>query len=173
MQYIARYPSPLGGITMASDGQSLTGLWFDGQKYFGDTLKPGAKEKSLPVFDRTREWLDVYFSGGEPQFTPPLSYSASPFRSEVWQILLKIPYGKTTTYGHIAKELEKRHGKAVSAQAVGGAVGHNPISIVIPCHRVIGTNGSYTGYAGGIDKKIQLLSLEGSDFTGPLFRLNI
>lgn len=161
MQYTSHYDSPLGGITLASDGTALTGLWFDGQKYFADTLAKEHEEASLPVFDETRRWLDTYFSGIEPGFTPQLRMTASPFRRRVWESLLRIPYGKTTTYNAIAKEIASERGlRSMSAQAVGGAVGHNPISLIIPCHRVVGTNGSLTGYAGGIDKKIKLLQLE-------------
>lgn len=157
------YDSPLGGITLASDGNSITGLWFDGQKHFGDTLDDGHEEKLLPVFEETSRWLDIYFGGGEPGFTPPLAMQASPFRKAVWEILLTIPYGKTMTYGDIAKRIAEQKGIArMSAQAVGGAVGHNPISLIIPCHRVVGTDGSLTGYAGGIDRKVSLLQMEGA-----------
>ena len=161
MKYYYHYESPLGGMTMASDGEHLTGLWFDGQKYFGATLGDAPKETTLPVFEQTARWLDLYFSGEAPDFTPPLSTDATPFRRAVWDILLTIPYGQTITYGDIAKTLAKTHGKAaMSAQAVGGAVGHNPISLIIPCHRVIGADGSLTGYAGGVEKKAKLLELE-------------
>lgn len=161
MQYTDHYDSPMGGMTLASDGEALTGLWFDGQKYFADTLTDEHKEAELPVFDETRRWLDIYFSGIEPSFTPPLHMIASPFRRRVWESLLRIPYGRTTTYYAIAREIATERGlKSMSAQAVGGAVGHNSISLIIPCHRVVGTNGSLTGYAGGIDKKIRLLQLE-------------
>lgn len=162
MEYIHHYHSPLGGITMASDGEVLTGLWFDGQKYFAVTLAKEHEEKMLPVFEETDRWLDIYFQGKEPDFLPPVSFaSGSEFRQEVWKILLSIPYGKTMTYGEIAACIAKKRGLTrMSAQAVGGAVGHNPISIIVPCHRVVGTDGSLTGYAGGIDKKIGLLKLE-------------
>ena len=161
MDYTHHYISPLGGITMASDGEYLTGLWFDGQKYFADTLSVQREEKDLDVFRRTDNWLDIYFSGKEPNFTPPLRMKGTEFRQEVWQILLTIPFGKTMTYGAIAKILADRRGiKSMSAQAVGGAVGHNPISLIVPCHRVIGTNGALTGYAGGLEKKAWLLDME-------------
>lgn len=154
--YIAHYSSPLGSMTLASDGTALIGLWFDGQKYFADTLKEvQTLSPNLPVFDQTRQWLDIYFSGKEPTFTPPLLIQGSPFRKQVWQLLLEIPYGRTMTYGEIAQKLQCK-----SAQAVGGAVGHNPISIIIPCHRVIGADGSLTGYAGGVERKASLLKLE-------------
>lgn len=161
MQYTFNYQSPLGGITAAGDGKHLTGLWFDGQKYFADTLSRDHTEKLLPVFEDTKKWLDIYFTGEEPNFTPPLYLSASPFRMVVWELLKQIPYGKTISYGDIAMKLAEQKGiDKMSAQAVGGAVGHNPISIIVPCHRVVGTNGSLTGYAGGIAKKIALLTLE-------------
>lgn len=161
MYYISKYNSPVGKITLASNGQELTGLWFDGQKYFAANLPEDCEEKDLPIFEKTKEWLNEYFSGKAPDFTPDLSMpKISPFRKRVWEILLSVPFGKTTTYGQIAKEIEAETGKRVSAQAVGGAVGHNVISIIIPCHRVIGSDGRLTGYAGGIDKKIALLKLE-------------
>lgn len=161
MGYIYYYNSPLGRMTMSSDGEALTGLWFDFQKYFGSTLSENEEEKSLPVFDETMRWLDIYFQGKEPGFTPLMRPEGTEFRRAVWEILLTIPYGKTMTYGEISKMIAKQKGIArMSAQAVGGAVGHNPISVIIPCHRVVGTNGNLTGYAGGIDKKIQLLKLE-------------
>ena len=161
MDYTHRYVSPLGGITLASDGEYLTGLWFDGQKYFADTLHAQHEEKDLDVFRRTDKWLDLYFSGTDPDFSPPIRMKGTEFRQEVWQILLSIPFGKTMTYGEIAKILADRRGiKSMSAQAVGGAVGHNPISLIIPCHRVIGTNGALTGYAGGLEKKAWLLDME-------------
>ena len=165
MQYTAHYASPFGPITLASDGTSLVGLWFDGQKYFAATLEDNHKQKSLPVFEEARRWLDLYFSGKEPSFLPPLAPKATPFRKKVWDILLSIPYGQTMTYGEIAKAIAREQSSRMSAQAVGGAVGHNPISIIVPCHRVVGTNGSLTGYADGIDKKVQLLTLEGVDMT--------
>lgn len=159
--YINTYNSPMGGITIASNGEALTGLWFDGQKYFGDTLLKDYEEKELPIFDETKRWIDIYFQGKEPDFTPPIFLDATPFRKAVWDILLTIPYGYTMTYGEIADRIAKQNGIAkMSAQAVGGAVGHNPISLIVPCHRVVGTNGSLTGYAGGIDKKEKLLALE-------------
>ena len=161
MDYTYHYDSPLGRMTMASDGESLTGLWFDGQKYFADTLSPNHKELLLPVFEQTCRWLDAYFCGERPDFTPPLLMRTTPFRSMVWKELLKINYGETTTYGEIAAKIARESGlKQMSAQAVGGAVGHNAISIIIPCHRVVGSNGNLTGYAGGLDKKLWLLEKE-------------
>lgn len=166
MTYIYHYDSPLGGITLASNGTALIGLWFDGQKYFGDTLGEQYEQKELPIFDQTARWLDIYFSGQAPDFTPPLHMQTTAFRKAVWEIMLTIPFGKTMTYGEIAKRIAKQNGLSkMSAQAVGGAVGHNSISIIIPCHRVVGTNGSLTGYAGGIEKKVQLLTLEKADMS--------
>ena len=161
MEYIYHYSSPLGGITIASNGIEITGLWFDGQKYFADTLSKVHEEKALPVFDETKKWLDIYFNGTPPDFTPPLSMNTTPFRKAVWNILLGIPFGKTITYGEISKIIAKQFGiDKMSAQAVGGAVGHNSISLIIPCQRVVGTNGSLTGYAGGLEKKVWLLTME-------------
>lgn len=161
-----RYSSPLGGILLAADEEGLTGLWFEGQKYFASGLSTDAAEGKSTALDAARRWLDVYFSGREPDFTPPLHPSGSAFRQEVWALLCKIPYGQTATYGVLAAQLAAAHGgKTMSAQAVGGAVGHNKISIIIPCHRVVGMNGSLTGYAGGIDKKVRLLELERADMS--------
>lgn len=158
------YASPLGRILIAADEQGLTGLWFDNQKYFADTLPKDAVAQSTSILADAARWLDIYFSGQEPDFLPPLHPTGSEFRKAVWEILLQIPYGQTTTYGEIARQLAEKQGLArMSAQAVGGAVGHNKISIIIPCHRVVGTNGSLTGYAGGIHKKEQLLELERAD----------
>ncbi len=168
MDYIWHYASPLGGITLSSDGAALTGLWFDGQKYFGASLSEERREEELPVFKQASSWLDVYFGGREPAFTPPLRMETTPFRRAVWEILLTIPYGRTMTYGQIADRLLEQTGRRVSAQAVGGAVGHNDISLIIPCHRVVGADGSLTGYAGGVDRKWKLLTLEGAD-TARLF----
>ena len=139
------YDSPLGGILLAADEIGLTGLWFDGEKYFADHLPSEHTERETPILVEVKRWLDIYFAGKEPDFLPPLHPIGSAFRQSVWEILLQIPYGKTTTYGEIARQLaEKRKLPRMSAQAVGGAVGHNEISIIIPCHRVVGTNGSLT-----------------------------
>ena len=166
MDYINHYDSPIGGITLASDGTALTGLWFDDQKYFGDTLTEEYEETDLLAFAKATEWLDIYFSGRNPGFIPPLSMRTTAFRRRVWEIMLEIPFGQTMTYGQIAAQIAKEKGlPQMSAQAVGGAVGHNSISLIIPCHRVVGTDGSLTGYAGGIDKKIALLELEGADMS--------
>ena len=162
MEYFRRYRSPLGGITLAADGEALTGRWFDGQKHFADTLDPEHRKADLEVFDRAVEWLRLYFGGEVPRFTPPLRLKGSLFRRTVWEILLAIPRGRTTTYGEIARTAAARLGvPCISAQAVGGAVGHNPVSLIVPCHRVIGASGSLIGYAGGIDRKKYLLALEG------------
>ncbi len=245
MYYIDHYDSPFGGITLASDGAALNGLWFDGQKYFGDTLPPcGAQSGSdgrrrrgrtafrqkpdplqeedvrrgaICIFDQTKEWLDLYFHGGIPDFMPPLAMfqeqeeaqsfgetsravseakvpekgadraagaavkfdhsdmvflgdkpprftRITPFRQSVWRVLLTIPYGKTMTYGRIAEQLARSSGSEyVSPQAVGGAIGHNPVSVIVPCHRVLSSTGSLTGYAGGVDIKWKLLALEGAE----------
>lgn len=166
MDYTYHYRSSLGGITLSSNGTALTGLWFDGQKYFGDTLPKEYEEKAFPIFDQTIHWLDIYFSGTAPDFTPPLLMKTTPFRKTVWEIMLTIPFGQTMTYGEIADRIAQQKGLTkMSAQAVGGAVGHNSISLIIPCHRVVGTSGSLTGYAGGIDKKVQLLTLEKADIS--------
>ena len=166
MQYTHSYESPLGRMLLASDGAALTGLWFVGQKYYAAALDKQLEEKTLPVFEQTKSWLDIYFSGKKPDFTPPLEPVGSEFRREVWELLLSIPYGRTVTYAELAAAIaERRSLSHMSAQAVGGAVGHNPISIIIPCHRVVGSGGSLTGYAGGIDRKIRLLSLEGADMS--------
>ena len=164
MEYTHRYASPLGGITLASDGNALTGLWFDGQKYFAATLDTEHRETALPVFAEADRWLDLYFSGKAPDFTPPLSMKTTAFRRAVWELLLTIPYGSTMTYGEIAALLAQKRGlPRISARAVGGAVGHNAISLIIPCHRVVGADGSLTGYAGGLDRKRRLLALERGD----------
>ena len=165
MQNSTYYTSPLGRIMLMSDGRSLTGLWFVGQKYFAATSSDKVIEKNdLPVFEKTRSWLDRYFKGDKPQISELiLEPQGSSFRQIVWKILCEIPYGEVVTYGSIAQRIAKQLGKkTMSAQAIGGAIGHNPISIIIPCHRVIGTNGSLTGYAGGVDKKLKLLEHEGA-----------
>ena len=162
MQYTTTYQSPLGEILLAADDIGLTGLWFDGEKFYADSLDPEHEERMVPVFELVKKWLDIYFSGRKPDFMPPVHMIASEFRRQVWKILREIPYGETITYGALAKRIAEEKGlKRMSAQAVGGAVGHNEISIIIPCHRVVGSDGSLTGYAGGIDKKERLLMLEG------------
>lgn len=164
MQYTSHYQSPIGGILLAADDIGLTGLWFEGQKYFALYLDKEHEEKEVPPFEIAKRWLDIYFSGKAPDFTVPLHFTGTDFQNEVWEILYAIPYGQLTTYGEIARQIAAKRGlEHMSAQAVGGAVGHNEISIIVPCHRVIGSNGSLTGYAGGVDKKQALLTLEGVD----------
>ena len=197
MEYNFHYDSPLGGIVLTSDGNALTGLWFDDQTpktlpayngeptahtcetpaaYNGEPAAhtcetpvpscesvPHTREMPVPVFEQTAKWLDIYFRGGIPDFTPPLHLHGTPFRREVWDILRTIPYGRTVSYGDIARQLADRRGiPRMSSQAVGGAVGHNPVSLIVPCHRVIGTGGNLTGYGGGLWRKKELLLLEGS-----------
>lgn len=161
MQYTSRYVSPLGGMLMAADGTGLTGLWFEEQKHFARGLDNENEERELTLFRDVRRWLDAYFSGREPDFMPPLHLIGTAFEREVWAVLRAIPYGETTTYGAIAAQLARQRALAhMSAQAVGGAVGRNPISVIVPCHRVLGADGSLTGYAGGIERKRRLLALE-------------
>lgn len=161
MQYTSHYDSPLGRILLLSDGDALTGLWFEGEKHYSDKIDEEHVREELLIFTHTKRWLDLYFSGIEPDFSPQLKVVGTPFQMAVWNILEKIPYGTTMTYGEVAKQIAQQRGIArMSAQAVGGAVGHNYISILIPCHRVVGTNGSLTGYGGGMDNKVKLLTLE-------------
>ena len=161
MQYTTFYKSPIGRMLLAADDTGLTGLWFEGQKYFARCLGRETEEKEMPVFAEAKRWLDIYFSGKEPDFTPPLHFIGTDFQKEVWDILCTIPYGQTMTYGAIADQIAKKRGlPRMSAQAVGGAVGHNNLSIIVPCHRVVGSDGSLTGYAGGIERKTFLLNLE-------------
>ena len=166
MIFTQHYESPLGGILLAADDTGLTGLWFEGQKYFARTLDAVHQEQETAVLSEARRWLDVYFGGQEPDFTPPLHPAGSAFQQEVWALLRQIPYGETTTYRALAEAVARKRGlRRMSAQAVGGAVGHNPISIIVPCHRVVGSDGSLTGYAGGLERKVQLLRLEGVDMS--------
>ena len=159
-QYRYHYDSPLGRMTLLGEERGLTGLWFDGQRHFPEDSAE-YEERFLPVFGQTVRWLDIYFSGRDPGFTPQLFLEGSSFRREVWDILLTIPYGRTMTYGQIAGIIAEQRGlDRMSAQAVGGAVGHNPVSLIVPCHRVVGAGGSLTGYAGGIGRKARLLTLE-------------
>ena len=175
---VYHYHSPLGGMTLTGDGNAVTGVWFDGQKYYARgqaDLEPEAgaaicnapcEEELAPLLADAKRWLDVYFAGKEPDFDLPLNPTGTDFQKRVWRILCMIPYGKTMTYGQIAAQIAAERGIVrMSAQAVGGAVGHNPLSIIVPCHRVVGTNGSLTGYAGGIDRKVKLLALEQTDMT--------
>lgn len=163
MFYTMRYESPVGDCLLVSDGTHLVGLWLEGQKYYCPLKEPMQEDESNDILRKTREWLDCYFVGEHPEISKlPLRPDGSEFRRQVWEVLMRIPYGEVMTYGEIAKILAgKKHINNMSAQAVGGAVGHNPISIIIPCHRVIGANGSLTGYAGGLEKKRWLLQHEG------------
>lgn len=166
MQYTTTCQSPVGEILLAADDIGLTGLWFEGEKYYALSLDKEHEEKEVPVLTEAKSWLDIYFAGREPDFMPPIHMIGTPFQMEVWELLRKIPYGKTTTYGELARQIARQRGlPRMSAQAAGGAVGHNPISIIIPCHRVVGSNGSLTGYASGIQRKIQLLAHEGVDMS--------
>lgn len=163
MEYTKHLASPLGEILLSSDGEGLTGLWFVGQKYFAAGLPARSEERELPVFERAEAWLETYFGGEIPPAAPRLSPRGTPFQREVWALLRSIPYGQTRSYGELAAELARRRGRErFSAQAVGGAVGHNPISLIIPCHRVLGADGRLTGYAGGLERKEWLLRLEGA-----------
>lgn len=163
MQYTDSCLSPLGEIILAADGANLTGLWFAGQKYF-PLWANGNKRGELEVFCRTRRWLDIYFAGHEPDFTPPIYMEGSPFRKRVWSALREMTYGQTSTYGEIAERAAQKPGaSAASPRAAGGAVAHNPISIIVPCQRVIGYDRRLTGYAGGIDRKLALMKIEGID----------
>lgn len=168
MNYYYIYNSPVGKLTIASNEKSIVGLWLDNQKYYMDVLSDKEyHEKETDVIKLAEKWLDKYFDNKKPEIDElPIEFTGSDFRKQVWKILAEIPYGKVVTYGDIAKQIARQKGiKTMSAQAVGGAVGHNPISIIIPCHRVVGTNGSLTGYAGGVKTKIKLLELEGVDMS--------
>ena len=157
MDLTCHIDSPLGGITLAGRGEALVGLWLDGQRHFAAHLDPHSEAGALPVFDEAARWLDLYFRGRAPGFTPPLDLRGTPFQRRVWRALLDIGYGQTATYGDIARALNLAPG---AARAVGGAVGRNPVSLIVPCHRVVGADGRLTGYAGGVDKKRRLLRLE-------------
>lgn len=163
MFFCTKHSLPVGTVTLASDGERLCGLWLAGQKYYGQSIPGEMQErKALPVFDAAKNWLHRYFAGKRPAASElPLLPIGSPFRQAVWQLLCEIPYGQTITYGEIARQMNR----PLAGQAVGGAVGHNPISIIIPCHRVVGANGSLTGYAGGLEVKTRLLKLEGVDIS--------
>ena len=161
MYYKNYYQSPIGKIFLIAEDNFLIGLYFEAQKYFPQEIFDQIEKKNLVIFYVTKKWLDIYFNGYEPDFLPPLKMIGTDFQIEVWKLLLKIPYGKITTYGELSKVIaDQRNLQRFSAQAIGDAVGKNKISIIIPCHRVIGSDGSLTGYAGGIDKKSRLLNLE-------------
>ena len=166
MYYYYIYNFPIEKLTVASNEENIVGLWLDGQKYYMDILKGKEyQEKETETIKLAKKWLDKYFGKEKPEISElPIELIGSDFRKQIWKILSEIPYGKVITYRDIAKQIAEQKGiKTMSAQAVGGAVGHNPISVIIPCHRVVGTNGSLTGYAGGIKNKIKLLELEGVD----------
>lgn len=162
--FLMKRPTPLGEILLSSDGNNLTGLWFTGQKYFATNIGNNPDyNKNLLVFKQANNWLDTYFAKNDPKaINIPLAFHGTDFQKNVWHILQEIPYGATCTYGDIADKIYADRGRKTAARAVGNAVGQNPISIIVPCHRVIGANGTLTGYAGGIDKKQYLLRLEGS-----------
>ena len=164
MVYSKKYQSPLGEIILNSDGENLTAVCFKDVKDYGRYITE-SEEKNLPIFEETIKWLDIYFQGKDPGFIPKYQrYDMTSFRQDIIDEMLKIPYGQVVTYNDISKAVAKKRGlKRMSAQAVGGAVGWNPICIIIPCHRVVGTNGSLTGYGGGITNKVKLLELEGVD----------
>ncbi|MDR2128899.1 MAG: methylated-DNA--[protein]-cysteine S-methyltransferase [Burkholderiaceae bacterium] len=168
MVYTTQYGSPIGQLWLASDGERLIGLWMEGQKYFGASA-PGVwvPKDDLPVFAQIKAWLDDYFAGGRPALSGlPLALHGSAFRKMVWAVLCEIAYGQTTTYGQIAqavaRRMKRRGDGGMLSRAVGGAVGHNPVSIIVPCHRVLGSDGGLTGYAGGLERKVHLLALEGA-----------
>lgn len=163
MNYISRCPTPLGELLLASDGECLTGAWFSGQKYYARGLSPDAREADLPIFQEAQRWLNAYFSGRDPGPLPPIRLTGTEFQAAVWALLQQIPQGETRTYGQLAAALARQRGlPSMSAQAVGGAVGRNPLSVFVPCHRVVGADGSLTGYAGGMERKRALLILEGA-----------
>lgn len=163
MDYLLTMDSPVGPVTVASDDEAIIGLWLEGQKYFEATLEAAEERPDLPVLAEARAWLERYFAGDDPGALPPVSPRGTAFQQRVWAQLAEIPYGQLTTYGQIARHLEEQTGARTSARAVGSAVGRNPISIILPCHRVVGSTGSLTGYAGGLQKKIALLRIEGVD----------
>lgn len=158
--YIYNWKSPLGDMVLCSDGTNLTGLWFKEQNHFGSTIAADPLTADLPVFQDTVFWLESYFRGEKPAADIPIRLIGTPFQQTVWNLLLEIPYGETATYGAIAKRIEAKQHRKTSARAVGSAVGRNPISILVPCHRVMGSDGSLTGYAAGTERKSALLQLE-------------
>ncbi|MCL1799397.1 MAG: methylated-DNA--[protein]-cysteine S-methyltransferase [Eggerthellaceae bacterium] len=166
MQFVSTIPSPVGDLTLGSDGEHLSGLWLAEQKYFMANVGKASQEDNLPVFEEARAWLDRYFAGEDPGPIPPVKMPGTAFQQRVWDLLVEIPYGKLTTYGEIARRIAAERGmEKMSSRAVGGAVGHNPVSIIVPCHRVVGASGSLTGYGGGLARKIKLLELEGVDMS--------
>ncbi len=162
VHYTSLYQSPVGEILLAADEIGVVGIWFKDEKYYAACLAPNNLPRETPIIQTVKKWLDLYFAGKEPDFTPPLHMLGTPFQIAVWRILQTIPYGQTTTYHAIAQKIATARGlPCMSAQAVGTAVGKNNLNLIVPCHRVVGSNNSLAGYAGGIDKKIQLLKLEG------------
>ena len=157
---IARYVSPLGEMLMASDGKRLTGLWFAGQKHQPEGLNDLPERDDLPVFEKTRAWLAAYFAGKKPTAVPPLAPAGTDYQKTVWRALSEVPYGETVTYGVLAARVEQMIGRKTSARAVGSAVGRNPVSLIVPCHRVLGADGRLVGYAGGVERKKALLEME-------------
>ncbi|MCD8211409.1 MAG: methylated-DNA--[protein]-cysteine S-methyltransferase [Oscillospiraceae bacterium] len=158
----SRYPSPVGVLTLTADETGLTGVRFPGRKNTEELRRTGTEDENAPVLKQAARWLDIYFSGQEPDFTPPLHLTGTPFRLSVWELLLHIGYGETTTYGALAAQIAEQRGMLrMSARAVGGAVGSNPVAIIVPCHRVLGADGSLTGFGGGLRRKLKLLELEG------------
>ena len=161
LEYTCTYKSELGNILLAADEIGLTGLWFEGQKYFANTLPEEHISQETPILTDAKKWLDIYFSGVEPDFQIPIHLEGTDFQMCVWEMLCTIPYGETTTYGAIAKQIAHDRGiSKMSSQAVGNAIGRNPVSVIVPCHRVIGAKGNLTGYAGGIERKAELLKIE-------------
>ena len=161
MQYQKEYHSPLGEMLLAADDRGLVGIWFRGAEHFGRGLEPGSREGEHPFLLEAERWLDCYFSGREPEFQPPVHWQGTPFQQTVWELLRQIPYGSTVTYGTLAARAAERLGRSgMPARAVGGAVSRNPLSVLVPCHRVVGADGSLTGYAGGLERKRRLLALE-------------
>ena len=164
MEYFSQYPSPIGNLLLVGDDMGLCEIWFNRENKSIDIIKAKYEEKETPVLKQGKEWLDIYFSGKAPDFMPKLHLKGTEFRLAVWELLLQIPYGKTTTYGEIAAKIAAQRGiDRMSAQAVGGAVGHNPVPVIVPCHRVVGADNSLTGFGGGMDIKCRLLELEGFD----------
>jgi O-6-methylguanine DNA methyltransferase len=170
VRFTSHYSSPAGDVLLASDGESLTGLWFEGQRYYAAGLSADAREENgLGLFAETKAWLDAYFAGRRPSAAElPLAFGASEYRRVVWKLLTEIPFGQVRTYGEIALLAAERTGGRASARAAGGAAAHNPISIIVPCHRVIGAKGELTGYAGGTERKLMLLRLEGARLPGKI-----
>lgn len=164
MQYVSHYQSPLGDILLAADDIGLIGLWFEGQRHFGVYLDKAHEEKELSLFQTVKHWLNIYFSGNEPDLSIPLHFMGTKFQNQIWQMLCSIPYGQLTTYGEMACKYATASGLPhMSAHTVGNAVGRNPLAIIVPCHRVVGARGKLTGYAAGIDRKMSLLHLEKAD----------